>query len=478
MSFLSCACASWLIAGLSPAPSCCVSLCCLFLSREEYAALFSFLRNKELNIVSQFEAGMMVGATGRNRLAPNYDEEHDPHLQNIHNAVGSESEDEEDSDFEGGGSSSESSSSDSDMPDEVSDEEDAKPKKKKGGKKHAAAGSDEDEEEGGGKKGQKRKRGEGKTARKPQAKSAYFLFLDDARPKLFAEHPEMKSDVAKTMQVLAGQWRELSEEDRQPYQEKHLAEKKRLAEEAGEPEKAPKAAAKKKSNNPNKRAPAPFTLFSEKRKGELKKEDPSLSAADIKTKLRTEWDGMSEEDKQPYVEENLSLKKQYKQEYEEWLRTHPQGKEGEEGEEGGAEEAASTAVKMEEGSGGEEDEASAKKKKKDKKKEKKHKKEKKKKKGQSYTHTHAFRRLVLQWKRRMGKGQITHLLLLCILPFSFCRVSFGCLCCCCFSVDKKKDRNDREEAGSTAGSEDEADHEMATGDSQEETAIKSEPMEE
>ena len=172
------------------------------IQRDEYQPLFDFLKGKKLNISSDASHGVMTtGASGRVRVAANYDEETDAHLNNINAQLGGEDEDsEDDEDFEGGASAS-SSESGSDVAEEASDSETDAPVQKKRSKKRDVDEEDEEEEDEGEKKGKKRKRGaekEGKVAKKPVAKSAYFFYLADKRPQYIAEHPEMKSEMSQS----------------------------------------------------------------------------------------------------------------------------------------------------------------------------------------------------------------------------------------------------------------------------------------
>jgi len=53
-----------------------------------------------------------------------------------------------------------------------------------------------------------------------RAKSAYFLFMDVARPALLKKNPSMRSNVAAIGKTLGAQWGQLSDAAKAPYQKK------------------------------------------------------------------------------------------------------------------------------------------------------------------------------------------------------------------------------------------------------------------
>jgi high mobility group protein B3 len=203
-------------------------------------------------------------------------------------------------------------------------------------------GSD-DEDSGKKKGGQKRKRGADggeKKARKPQAKSAYFFYLDDARPKFMAEHPEMRSNMIGVTQALAAQWKELSESEKAPYIEKNAQAKAELAALGSDDEGAAASSSKTKKRSTTgkdgkpKAPPVAQKLWEADYKKELKSTDPKLTTAEVNQKCKDTWKAMSEEERQPWVEKHLPMKRQYNLDLAAWKKKQP--KEGEEASSGAA----------------------------------------------------------------------------------------------------------------------------------------------
>ena len=81
----------------------------------------------------------------------------------------------------------------------------------------------------------------GKTERKPQkskenkkegpkrGRSAYILYSSEKRPEVVAANPELKA--AEVVKLLAASWKELSSEDRRPYEEMAAKDKERYLQE-------------------------------------------------------------------------------------------------------------------------------------------------------------------------------------------------------------------------------------------------------
>lgn len=257
-------------------------------------------------------------------------------------------------------------------------------KKRSKGKSH---GSDDDSDGGKKKKskegGKKRKRGADKDdsgPKRPSAKSAYFHYLAEARPKFVADHPELKSNMIAVTGALAQQWKELDPVTRNIYQKMSDDEKAKIAAEHPELEGAPKAAGKKrgpkKDRGPTK-PPTPLNLFMSESKAAKKAAEPSLSNTEVVAALREEWKGMGEEEQQAWKEKVLVLQKKYKQEKAAWDAEHPaadeDGDDEADGAAGGDDDAPMAAASSAASS------SDSKKERKKKKKEKKEKKEKKKK---------------------------------------------------------------------------------------------------
>lgn len=94
--------------------------------------------------------------------------------------------------------------------------------------------------------------------------------------------------------ALAEQWKDLDAESKAPYDALHAEAKAKLDAEYEESVAAPKKkSSKSKStrskNGKPKQPPKPQTLWSEKRRPQLKEEEPKLAAKEIQAKLNEEW---------------------------------------------------------------------------------------------------------------------------------------------------------------------------------------------
>jgi len=59
--------------------------------------------------------------------------------------------------------------------------------------------------------------------------SAYFFYAGDVRPGIREENPNMK--ITEVMSQIGAQWRELSDEDKKPYEEQAAKDRKRYEDE-------------------------------------------------------------------------------------------------------------------------------------------------------------------------------------------------------------------------------------------------------
>ena len=59
------------------------------------------------------------------------------------------------------------------------------------------------------------------------ARNSYMIFVQEQRPKLIAEQPEMARSVKELGKALGGHWRALSTSEKQPYNERAAVEKAR-----------------------------------------------------------------------------------------------------------------------------------------------------------------------------------------------------------------------------------------------------------
>uniref|UniRef100_A0A1D1ZTD4 FACT complex subunit SSRP1 n=1 Tax=Auxenochlorella protothecoides TaxID=3075 RepID=A0A1D1ZTD4_AUXPR len=193
--------------------------------RGEWTNLFEFIQAKQLRIENFKEAQQGPGATAVSYAA-------------LGGGLGEEGgdleedEDEEDEDFEAGVESESSDGEDEDeegqpivVPED--DEEDEKPAKKVKAAEDAPAKKTkaQSKAEGGVKKARKKK---DKNAPK-RGMSAFMFFSQDQRESVKADNPGIAfGEVGK---VLGQRWKELSEADKKPYEEKAAKDKERYEKE-------------------------------------------------------------------------------------------------------------------------------------------------------------------------------------------------------------------------------------------------------
>ncbi|CAF2089966.1 unnamed protein product [Brassica napus] len=200
------------------------------IQRNEYNNLYSFISSKGLKITNLGGAGTAEGVAA---VLQEEDDAVDPHLERIRNQAADES-DEEASDFVGGedddgGSPTDDSGGEDDDSDASDDGEGEKEKSiKKESKKETKSLPPKKkavatEEEGSSKK-RKVKRKKDPNAPK-KAMSGFMYFSQMERDNIKKIHPGIGfGDVAK---VLGDKWRQMSAEEKEPYEAKAQVDKKR-----------------------------------------------------------------------------------------------------------------------------------------------------------------------------------------------------------------------------------------------------------
>jgi len=173
-----------------------------------------------------------------------------------------------------------------------------------------------------------------------KATTAYQYFQSEIRPK-FKEKYEGIS-FGEMSQKISAEWKRLSDEEKKPYVEKHLEDKKRYEKEMKNYT-APKKASdsdsessseeessddkkKKKRKAPVKKPRDPdapknktnaFMFFQKEQREKIKKENPNLKGVpDLAKKMGEIWRGMSEKEKQPYTDLAEKDKERYDREME------------------------------------------------------------------------------------------------------------------------------------------------------------------
>jgi hypothetical protein len=154
-----------------------------------------------------------------------------------------------------------------------------------------------------------------------------MYFCQDNRPQLKAANPN--ANFSELGKIMGSAWKEVSEADKKPYEVKNAADKKRYDHEkanytggvAGSDDEgattkktkkskttaAPKKG--KKDKDAPKSAPSAYVLFCGGERPKLKLLHPEASFGDLGTLLGAAWKALSEEDKQPYIDDHQAKKK-------------------------------------------------------------------------------------------------------------------------------------------------------------------------
>lgn len=113
--------------------------------------------------------------------------------------------------------------------------------------------------------------------------------------------------------MVSKEWREMSEEDREIWNEKSRIDKARYDYEMQDYNQARKLS-KTNIKDPNapRRPMSAFLAFSNKRRASLKREHPTATNADLSKMLSKSWKEIPSEMKQEYVQEEAKLRAKYK----------------------------------------------------------------------------------------------------------------------------------------------------------------------
>ncbi|KAF2598112.1 hypothetical protein F2Q68_00011775 [Brassica cretica] len=207
------------------------------IQRNEYHNLYSFISSKGLKIMNLGGAGTAEGVAAV--LQDNDDDDAvDPHLERIRNQAADES-DEEDEDFVGaedddGGSPTDDSSEDDDSDASDADGVEKEKSVKKEPKKEASSSKGLPlkkkalaTEEGSSKKKTQKKKKDPNAPKK--AMSGFMYFSQMERDNIKKSNPGIGfGDIGK---VLGDKWRQMSAEEKEPYEAKAQVDKKRYKDE-------------------------------------------------------------------------------------------------------------------------------------------------------------------------------------------------------------------------------------------------------
>mmetsp|Transcript_33711 Transcript_33711/g.57139 ORF Transcript_33711/g.57139 Transcript_33711/m.57139 type:complete len:443 (+) Transcript_33711:53-1381(+) len=214
-------------------------------------------------------------------------------------------DEDEDEDFSpGGDESSDAEDYDSNVEDSDEEEdEDVRGKRKAKSKAKAAkkAKSEPVEDDERSKKGAASPASKLKSPKKNR--SAFVYFSQDKRMEVKEENPDKsRAEIGK---ILGDMWKDLEDDEKKPYEDRaskdltrYRSEKKKYEEEGGGPTKK----RKRKDKNAPKAAKSAFTLFSQANRKKIQDANPDKKFGEISKLVGAEWQKLSLEDKEPYIE--------------------------------------------------------------------------------------------------------------------------------------------------------------------------------
>lgn len=147
---------------------------------------------------------------------------------------------------------------------------------------------------------------------KPRGRlSAYMYFGQTLRPALRQQHPE--ASVTELAKLIGQKWRELSDDDKKPYEDLAEQDKERYRREMENYVPTPGYERKKKRRNADqpKKPLSAFFLYSAKRRPDLKVKNPEMKLGDFAKVIGSEWREMTDDDKKPFADSAAILKEEY-----------------------------------------------------------------------------------------------------------------------------------------------------------------------
>ena len=134
------------------------------------------------------------------------------------------------------------------------------------------------------------------TKQRKRARSAYTLYSSDEKVREVVKSSNPDADFGAQSKIIAAQWKELSETDRQPYVE------------ASEAEKTEMIATKLATGQPltgkvRKRARSAYTLYTmdDEVKSKVKVDHPDASFTDFSKILAAQWKTLTDQDREKYT---------------------------------------------------------------------------------------------------------------------------------------------------------------------------------
>lgn len=147
-----------------------------------------------------------------------------------------------------------------------------------------------------------------------RALSAFMFFSNDIRDTVKREMPELA--FLEISSEIGRRWKEISEEERRPYDELAAADKKRYAEEKEDYVPDPsfetaKSTRKKKDPNAPKRALSAYFFFCNEIRESVRAENPDKKITEIATLLAAKWRALPDKKRVKYQKMHEEAKVKY-----------------------------------------------------------------------------------------------------------------------------------------------------------------------
>jgi|UniRef100_K3WX01 hypothetical protein len=147
-----------------------------------------------------------------------------------------------------------------------------------------------------------------------RALSAFMFFSNDIRDTVKREMPEL--EFLQISSEIGRRWKEISEEDRRPYDELAAADKKRYLEEKEDYVPDPsfessKSSRKKKDPNAPKRALSAYFFFCNEIRDSVRSQNPNMKITEIATLLAAKWRELPEKKRVKYQKMHEEAKVKY-----------------------------------------------------------------------------------------------------------------------------------------------------------------------
>eukprot|EP00977_Amphora_coffeiformis_P011172 scaffold2671_cov167-Amphora_coffeaeformis.AAC.10 len=154
----------------------------------------------------------------------------------------------------------------------------------------------------------------------PKPPRSAFMCFTDAKKKELLERDGLPQNKKEVLNLVASEWRKLSDGDRAFWDEEARNDKVRFVREKEQYKGEwviPKRRAKKDPRAP-KRPMSAFLKYSKTRRSKVKEENPDMSNTDISRLLGEMWRNASQAERAPYVESEQQERAAYKEQVKQW----------------------------------------------------------------------------------------------------------------------------------------------------------------